>query len=377
LRARLEDAEFFFREDKKVRLYDRISNLKQVVFQERLGSLYDKVQRLKELVVFIAKEALHESDKELLENLQRAAQLCKIDLLTQMVGEFPNLQGIMGAIYALGDQENEVVARAIEEHYMPRFSGDTLPQSLEGSILSVAEKIDNLVSCFALDLIPTGSEDPHALRRQTMGIFLIVFDRGLPLLSPDVIRYSLDLLPSSLKADKDALEIKIKDFLVQRLENFFLAQEYAYDLVDAVIMTIMTRSFNPIPMQKQLDALVELRKTPGFTDILIPFKRVINILPAGEDDLSAPDPALFKESAEKTLYQRFQEIVSDLEIKIDQGEYRMALEAMTALKGPIDTFFDEVMVMDKDERVRNNRLSLLRSIGRIFLKIADFSKIVT
>ncbi|MGA1867311.1 MAG: glycine--tRNA ligase subunit beta [bacterium] len=374
LRARLQDAEFFFKEDKKIRLCDRVANLQLVVFHERVGSLYDKVLRLKELAVFIAHKVLPHSNASFVENLQRAAQLCKTDLLTQMVGEFPNLQGIMGRIYALADGEPSIVAQAIEEHYLPRFSGDTLPQSLEGSILSVAEKMDNMVSCFALGLIPTGSEDPHALRRQTLGIILITLAQGMPLLWEELISYSIDLLPSRLKGDKDVLEEKIKSFLEQRLENFFLAKEYAYDLIDAVIMT---RSYNPILMQKQLDALVTLRQRPEFTDILIPFKRVINILPSKQNELSAPDPTLFREAAETALHEKFQNSLGSLEEKIERGDYLKALEEMTTLKEPIDTFFDKVLVMDQDEGVRNNRLSLLWSIGKIFLKIADFSKIVT
>ena len=374
IKARLADAEFFYNEDTKSSLNDLIPKLKQVIFQENLGNLHDKIKRVKNIALYIAKYTRPDSDEQFIDNLQRAAMLCKCDLLTQMVGEFPNLQGIMGRIYALCDNEPDNVAQAIEEHYLPRFSQDKLPETLEGSILSVAEKTDNLVACFAQGFIPTGSEDPHALRRQTLGIFTIAQNKNLPFLSPGLISYAVDLMPDKLKEKREELYNSILQFLNQRLSNYFLAKGYTYDLVDAVLNT---KSYNPIQIEKQLKALFEFRQREEFENILIPFKRVINIIPKKQFQVTEPDINLFKEIEEKNLFNIFKEHLPDLEAKIEKGDYLMALQVMTALKDPIDSFFDHVLVMDKDEKICKNRLSLLGYIGSLFLKVADFSKIVT
>ena len=378
LKARLSDAAFFLEEDTKVSLSDRVESLKHVVFQEQLGSLYDKALRINGLATYLAEKIVEpgidvKEKDALLKSLERGALLCKCDLVTEMVGEFPELQGIMGREYARRSGESEAVAKAIFEHYLPRFAGDELPESLAGAILSLADKMDNLAGCFILGFIPTGSEDPHALRRQVQGMIQIVLSQGLVFPWEGFVNEGLLSFKSdNLKGLEDAVQ-KIHPFLIQRLNNFFLAQGFDYDLINAVLGA---ENPHPILVQKRLDALKRFRSEEAFDAILTPFKRVINILPDEAQKLQDVDPSLFTEDAEKKLFGIFKGLEDRLYKRIDRAEYLDALQEMVALKDPIDLFFDQVLVMDKKEALRNNRLALLSAIGRIFLRIADFSKIV-
>lgn len=378
LKARLSDAAFFLEEDTKVSLSDRVESLKHVVFQEQLGSLYDKALRINGLATYLAEKIVEpgidvKEKDALLNALERGALLCKCDLVTEMVGEFPELQGIMGREYARRSGESEAVAKAIFEHYLPRFAGDELPESLAGAILSLADKMDNLAGCFILGFIPTGSEDPHALRRQVQGMIQIVLSQGLVFPWEGFVNEGLLSFKSdNLKGLEDAVQ-KIHPFLIQRLNNFFLAQGFDYDLINAVLGA---ENPHPILVQKRLDALKRFRSEEAFDAILTPFKRVINILPDEAQKLQDVDPSLFTEDAEKKLFGIFKGLEDRLYKRIDRAEYLDALQEMVALKDPIDLFFDQVLVMDKKEALRNNRLALLSAIGRIFLRIADFSKIV-
>ena len=378
LKARLSDAAFFLEEDTKVSLSDRVESLKHVVFQEQLGSLYDKALRINGLATYLAEKIVEpgidvKEKDALLNALERGALLCKCDLVTEMVGEFPELQGIMGSEYARRSGESEAVAKAIFEHYLPRFAGDELPESLAGAILSLADKMDNLAGCFILGFIPTGSEDPHALRRQVQGMIQIVLSQGLVFPWEGFVNEGLLSFKSdNLKGLEDAVQ-KIHPFLIQRLNNFFLAQGFDYDLINAVLGA---ENPHPILVQKRLDALKRFRSEEAFGAILTPFKRVINILPDEAQKLQDVDPSLFTEDAEKKLFGIFKGLEDRLYKRIDRAEYLDALQEMVALKDPIDLFFDQVLVMDKKEALRNNRLALLSAIGRIFLRIADFSKIV-
>ena len=378
LKARLSDAAFFLEEDTKVSLSDRVESLKHVVFQEQLGSLYDKALRINGLATYLAEKIVEpgidvKEKDALLNALERGALLCKCDLVTEMVGEFPELQGIMGSEYARRSGESEAVAKAIFEHYLPRFAGDELPESLAGAILSLADKMDNLAGCFILGFIPTGSEDPHALRRQVQGMIQIVLSQGLVFPWEGFVNEGLLSFKSdNLKGLEDAVQ-KIHPFLIQRLNNFFLAQGFDYDLINAVLGA---ENPHPILVQKRLDALKRFRSEEAFDAILTPFKRVINILPDEAQKLQDVDPSLFTEDAEKKLFGIFKGLEDRLYKRIDRAEYLDALQEMVALKDPIDLFFDQVLVMDKKEALRNNRLALLSAIGRIFLRIADFSKIV-
>jgi glycyl-tRNA synthetase beta chain len=290
-----------------------------------------------------------------------------------MVGEFPELQGFMGKEYARISGEPEGVAQAIFEHYLPRFAGDKLPETIAGSILSLAEKMDNLAGCFFLGLIPTGSEDPHALRRQVQGMIQIILKQGMVFPWQEFVHEGL--LPFKAKNPEkfDEAVQRIHLFLIQRLNNFFLARSFDYDLINAVLAA---ENAHPVFVLKRLDALKMFRSQEAFGTILTPFKRVINILPEDTQKLQDVNPGLFTEDAERELFRIFKELEKGLYDWIDQAQYLEALQSMVALKEPIDVFFDQVLVMEKEESVRNNRLALLTSIGRIFLKIADFSKIV-
>ncbi|MGA1791561.1 MAG: glycine--tRNA ligase subunit beta [bacterium] len=378
LKARLSDAAFFLEEDTRVSLSDRIESLKHVVFQEQLGSLYDKALRIRGLATYLAESITEpgidvKEKNALVKALERGALLCKCDLVTEMVGEFPELQGVMGREYARRSGESEAAAKAIFEHYLPRFAGDELPESLAGAILSLADKMDNLAGCFILGLIPTGSEDPHALRRQVQGMIQIVLSLGLVFPWEGFVNKGLlSFKSNNLKGFEEAIQ-KIHLFLIQRLNNFFLAQGFDYDLINAVLGA---ENPHPIFVQKRLDALKCFRSEEAFGAILTPFKRVINILPDDAQKLQDVDPSLFTEDAERKLFGIFKGLEDGLYKRIDRAEYLDALQEMVALKDPIDLFFDQVLVMDKKEALRNNRLALLSAIGRIFLKIADFSKIV-
>jgi glycyl-tRNA synthetase beta chain len=399
LRARLSDAAFFLEEDTKVPLSDRVDSLKQVVFQEQLGSLYDKVLRIKGLARYLAdnleKPKLDSKGKQDLINIiERGALLCKCDLVTEMVGEFPELEGIMGREYARRSGEPDALAQAIFEHYLPRFAGDKPPDSLAGSILSLADKMDTLAGCFFLGLIPTGSEDPHALRRQVQGMIQIILNQDLIFPWEGFVTEGLSPFQSKDAAKFEEAVQRIHPFLIQRLNNFFLSRGFDYDLINAVLAA---ENQHPVFVQKRLEALNRFRSQEVFGAILIPFKRVINILPdygqkaqgaregvrviriqgkREREPIDDVDPGLFREDEEHRLFDIFKRLEGELYDQIGRAEYYEALQAMVALKEPIDAFFDKVLVMEKDESLKNNRLALLTSIGRVFLKIADFSKIV-
>ncbi|MGA1863762.1 MAG: glycine--tRNA ligase subunit beta [bacterium] len=378
LRARLSDAAFFLEEDTKTPLSDRVDSLKHVIFQEQLGSLYDKVLRIKNLARYLVekleKPRLDPKGKQDLINvIERGALLCKCDLVTEMVGEFPELEGVMGREYARRSGEPEAIAQAIFEHYLPRFAGDKLPDTLAGSILSLADKMDTLAGCFFLGFVPTGSEDPHALRRQVQGMIQIILNQDLVFPWEGFVTEGLSPFQTKDQVKFEEAVQRIYPFLIQRLNNFFIAQGFGYDLINAVLAA---ENVHPVFVQKRLEALNRFRSQEVFGAILIPFKRVINILPKDDQKLPEVDSGLFRESAENRLFDIFKGLAKGLYDQIDRAEYYEALQAMVALKEPIDAFFDQVLVMEKDDALRNNRLALLTAIGRVFLKIADFSKIV-
>ncbi len=368
LRARLADARFFFEEDRKVPLEKRLDALKKVVFHKLLGTSYDKVMRFRKLAAIIAAKAT----PALLESVDRTALLAKADLETQMVGEFSELQGIMGREYALLAGENPVIARAIYEHYLPIAAGGDLPQTDEGAIVGIADKIDTITGFFGVGLPPTGTADPYALRRQALGVINIILTKRYPLPLDFLIDESLKLLETSLK--KPAAEIKkdIRDFFAGRYSNQLIAQGFAYDTVESVLAGGLS---DIVEASEKIKALQAFRANPEFEPISIAFKRVDNIL----KDFSNPkvDTALFITDAERNLYAAANEILQQITASIAKNDYNLALKEMARLRPPVDAFFDGVMVMDKDEKVKFNRLSLLAEISATFHKIADFSKIVT
>jgi len=368
LRARLADASFFFEEDKKVPLEDRVESLKKVVFHTLLGTSHKKVARFRKLAVKIASKVKPSAKK----NVDRAALLAKADLESLMVGEFSELQGIMGREYALIAGEKPEIANAIYEHYLPIVAGGDLPQSDEGAIVGLADKMDTIAGFFGVGMPPTGTADPYALRRQALGIINIILSREYPLSLNFLIDESLALLKDVLKKPAEEVKKDILEFFKGRLQNQLIAQGYAYDTVDGVLSADIDELVEVI---EKVKALEEFRKHPDFEPVSVAFKRVDNILKdfkGGQFDVN-----LLVHDAEINLFSYFDNIKPRVEKGIAEKDFATALNKLAALRPHVDNFFDNVMVMDKDEKVRFNRQSLLAEISALFHKIADFSKIVT
>ncbi|KAF0219521.1 MAG: glycyl-tRNA synthetase beta [Geobacteraceae bacterium] len=365
LRARLSDARFFFEEDRKVPLDKRVEALKSVVYQAKLGTSHEKMGRFKALAESLAGE-LNPSVKE---KVSRAAWLCKADLVTGMVGEFPEVQGIMGREYALLQGEDPEVASAIAEHYLPTQAGGELPTSDIGAFVSIADKLDTICGCFGVGLIPTGTADPYALRRCALGIINIILHKGYPVSLKAVINHALELLANKLTRKREDVFADVMGFFEGRFVNL-MAGRFPSDVVDAVVAV----SFDNLNgTATKIAALAEFKNRPDFEPLAVAFKRVCNIVK--EPVVTPVDADLFQDSAEKELADAYQAVNSTVESKVAEGNYLAALTEIATLKGAIDTFFDKVMVMAEDERVKNNRLALLQQIRGLFRDIADFAKI--
>jgi glycyl-tRNA synthetase beta chain len=367
LRARLSDAAFFFEDDLKTPLEKRLEQLKKVVFQAKLGTSYEKVMRFKQLALWMTER----TDPTLREVVERASLLCKADLVTGMVGEFPKLQGIVGREYARLSGEKPEVAEAIYEHYLPGFAGDRLPSSPIGDIVSIADKMDTIVGCFGVGLVPTGTADPFGLRRQALGIIRIILEKKYPISLRGLIEESEKQLKEKMERPVGKVKEEVLDFFRVRYQNFLLDKGYPFDVTEAVI----SNSFGELlDIQHRIDALRTAREWKDFGSIVIGFKRAMNIL-KGLTSTMEINPSLFSEPVEKNLYQSFLKARENISRFLSQKDYETALLEMTQMKKPIDEFFDGVMVMVEDETVRNNRLALLDEIGKVFLRIADFSKL--
>lgn len=365
LRARLADAQFFFDEDRKKSLTGHREKLKTVVFQQGLGSMYKKTERLMGLVTAIVEDIVpdEESYETLATDARRAAELSKADLVTGMVTEFTELQGIMGREYALLDGEKPEVARAIDEQYMPRFAGDALPKTDLGFALSVADKIDNIVGTFSRGKIPTGSQDPFALRRQALGLVLMLIEQESGLLLSDLVDEACDLYDLD-DAARDKMQSDVADFIRLRLKNVLTERGVRYDVQEAVLADVDFVADVPVRA-----AYVERLLASGGADALVQsFVRVGNIARTAE--AGVVDAALFAADEEGALLSAYENAAAAR----DDGADPMAAEQMLAKA--IEAFFDEVMVMDKDERIKANRLSLLKAIDNYLLETADYSKIV-
>ena len=365
LRARLADAQFFFDEDRKKPLAEHREKLKTVVFQQGLGSMYEKTERLMGLVTAIVEDlAPDDAAYEVMaEDARRAAELSKADLVTGMVTEFTELQGIMGREYALLDGEKPEVARAIDEQYMPRFAGDELPQSALGFALSVADKIDNIVGTFSRGKIPTGSQDPFALRRQALGLVLMLIEHESGLLLSDLVDEACDLYALD-EAARDKMQADVADFIRLRLKNVLTERGVRYDVQEAVLTDVDLVANVPV-----CAAHVErLLASDGAETVVQSFVRVGNIARTAEE--GAVDADLFAAPEEGALLAAYENTAA----LFDEGEN--TLVADQELARAIDAFFDAVMVMDKDERIRKNRLTLLKVIDNYLLCTADYSKIV-
>lgn len=361
LKARLYDARFFFEEDMKRPLAERVADLRRVTWQEKLGSVYDKMERVRAIALYLA-DVIPGADRSALE---RAASLCKADLTTGMVGEFPELQGVMGREYALRQGEPRAVAAAIHEHYLPRFAGDKLPETPEGKALAVADRIDSIAGCFSVGLVPSGSEDPYALRRQAIGVIHILNESG-PHSLIDLIWKALDVLGDKVP-DKYRVKQEIVDFFRGRYYNLLTADGARYDSVEAVLAAGLDDLFD---VKVRLDALERFRSEEGSTAFITAVKRVNNIISKGAD--FPVEESLFREDAEKTLWREFNRVRERAGGLVPFE----TLHAYGALVPFINGFFDNVLVMDKDERIKNNRLGLLNEISATASAVASFSKLV-
>ncbi|MBW1955591.1 MAG: glycine--tRNA ligase subunit beta [Deltaproteobacteria bacterium] len=372
LRARLSDARFFFNSDLSETFDQRVEKLKGVLFQSELGTMHEKIQRVRDMAAYLADAAAMPSD--VIKDVKRAAWLCKADLVSQVVGEFPELQGIMGRVYAEKSGEPERVARALEEHYRPTHSGGVLPGDPVGALLSIADKLDSICGCFSVGLVPTGASDPYALRRQGIGIVLIMLSRNFQFSLEAAVQKSLSLFPEAVCKDAAAGE-KIFSFLQNRMVHLLAEEGYAKDVIQAVT----TVSSDCVPdVWARVKALDHLKKAPDFEPLAVAFKRVVNIIKqAGGGAVPEVKESLFSDKSEKALYAAYQKTARDVEQLLKKGAYEKALVRIASLREPVDAFFDAVLVMTKDGRVRLNRLAVLSLIAGLFERIADFSKIST
>lgn len=369
LRARLADAQFFFDEDRKKRLEEHAEKLKTVVFQEGLGTVYDKSLRLEKLAGKIA-DAIG-ADAAEKKAAERAARLSKADLVTGMVTEFTELQGVMGKEYARLDGEGEDVAVAIDEHYMPRFSGDLQPKTCAGLVVSLADKMDNIVATFSRGLIPTGSQDPFALRRQALGVVRSVIEAGVAVSLRDLVTWTMDLLKIADDRAREKMQSDVADFMRLRLKNVLAEEGVRYDVADAVLGDIddLRR------VLLRANAVAEQLAAPDTAVAVQAFVRVAN-LAAKADGTADIDAALFETEEEKELMKAYTSAKSAAESLIEAHDYVGAIDDFKDLAEPINAFFDAVMVMADDKNVRRNRLALLRGIDDLLREAADFSKIV-
>lgn len=371
LGARLEDAKFFYSEDIKKPLEGYVEELKTTIFQEKLGTLYDKTVRIQNLAIKIGQYL--EVGEETQKNIKRAGYLSKADLVTAMVDEFSELQGIMGRQYAINSGENEIVSLAIYEQYLPRYSGDDCPTTTAGSILSIADKLDTIAGSFAIGIQPTGSQDPYGLRRQALGIINILLDKKMNLSLKEAIDYSLYIYveENGLAFDYKEKKRQIEEFFKNRIRNLFIDMGIRYDIVDSVLGTNIDDVYD---LKLRVDKLNTWLEEEEVEETLVAFNRVSNLAEKAVSDKVIED--LFTEEEEIDLYKAYIEIKKEVLKLLDNKEYDKALEKFNLLKEPIDKFFDEVMVMVDNEEIRNNRLGLLKKIYDTMLMICDLSKVV-
>jgi len=364
IRARLEDAVFFWNQDRKQTLHSRAAQLDSMTFQKRLGSLGDKQTRIAAIATALAGQLGFN-----VEQVQRAAALCKCDLVTSMVFEFPELQGIMGRYYALHDGEDEAVARALDEQYQPRFAGDSLPASGTGQLLAIAERLDTLVGIFAIGQTPTGDKDPFGLRRSALGLLRILIEKQLDL----DLRTFIDTAANNFPDDLDAASIgdPLFSFMMERLRAWYLDAGYEIQVFEAVLARQPQR---PLDFDQRMRAVRVFRALPEADSLAAANKRIRNILRKADTAIPATyNTALLQETAEQALAAALQALDTQTRPLFEQRDYTNALCQLAALQVPVDKFFDDVMVMTDDVALRDNRLALLQVLSELFLQVADIS----
>jgi glycyl-tRNA synthetase beta chain len=366
LRARLADAAFFWDTDQKTRMLDRELVLRNVLFQEKLGSYYDKTQRVLKILPEVT-QALGRSD--LLEDLNTAAHLFKCDLVTEMVKEFPDLQGIVGGLYARAEGYSSNVWRAIYEQYLPKSTAAPSPSSDTGTILALVDRLDSVCGCFSAGIVPSGSGDPFAIRRQGNGILKIIFDHRLHLSLDRLARWSLETYGL---ASKERLT-ELREFFEGRLRFLFEEMGFAYDCINAVVAAGFD---DPLDSLERLKALLELRNEADFLSLASNFRRIANILTQAGTAEDSPNPAMLRDSAESALWEKYLQVQPEVEAARKKHDYSSALRSLASMRFVVDEFFLKVMVMAEDPAIRINRLALLNCIAQLFRSIADISRIV-
>ncbi len=368
IRPRLADAAFFWDQDRKQRLEQRVEALKQVVFQNQLGSLYDKCVRIAELSVWLAGKLGLDH-----QHCRQAAMLCKADLLTNMVGEFPELQGIMGRYYARHERQPDAVALAIEDHYRPRFAGDTLAANPIGQVLAVADKIDTLVGIFGIGQPPTGDKDPFGLRRAALGVLRQLIEGALDIDLQQLLQVAVRSYGDSLTQPQTAEQVFA--FMMERLRAYYTDLGVAVDTFEAVLAQAPP---SPLDFAARVQAVRTFRELPAAASLAAANKRISNILTKQAAGVTLPagtDPALFASDEEQVLHQAMARLAGEVAPLFARKDYVAALRCLAELREPVDRFFDKVMVMVDDARVRNNRLALLNQLRALFLHTADLSRL--
>ncbi len=365
IRARLSDAQFFYHTDLKHRLESRLEELKKVLFQHKLGTLFDKSQRISMLAGYLGQQLGTDTKQT-----QRAGLLAKADLVTAMVSEFPELQGVMGYYYATKDGESEAVALAVREHYQPRFSGDTLPESDMGCLVSIADKIDTLIGLFGVNQPPSGEKDPFGLRRAALGVLRILIEKKLPLDLLEMLNQAAAGYGPKL-VNPSAVE-QTFDFMMERLRAWYLDRGVEPEVFSSVLARMPTQALD---FHYRVQAVQHFQSLPEAKALAAAHKRVSNILkdPDGEWRNHPVNPTLLTDAAEHQLLAAMEQKNKEVEPLFHKAQYTEVLTNLAALRAPIDRFFDEVMVMVADEKLRNNRLALLYQLQRLFLQVADIS----
>lgn len=377
LNAKLKDSIFFLNEDLKIRLEERVEALKGVVFQAKLGTIHDRVMRLQKLSLDIVRSFEFPNRATVEEKVQRAALLSKADLVTQMVKEFPDLQGIIGSEYAKREGEDKEICNAIYEHYLPKGPVDHLPSTYTSSILAIADKIDTIVGFYAIGLIPTGSEDPYGIRRASLGLLKILLENKYPILFDDLMEWTFSRYGTKITCDRNTIKSQILAFQKDRLKNILLDKNFKDDIIDAVLCSGLGR-FDQL--SKKLSDLSSISKAKYFLEAAKVIERVSNILKGDKkarEGAAKVNPSLFKEQLEKDLWDIYEKNKAGIEKKIAEGNYIEATKIYAkAFHDPIHLFFEKVVVNAEDQSLRANRFALLRAIHAAYVeKVADLSKI--
>lgn len=368
LRARLADAKFFFETDKHEKLRDRVEKLKEIVYQAKLGTLYDKAERLSKLTAFIGSKM--DVNRK---HAEDAGLLAKADLLTSMVGEFPELQGVMGEYYARHDHESDEVALALREQYLPRFAGDALPATKLGQALAIADRLDLLVGSFGINQIPTGDKDPYGLRRAALGVVRVLVESRLDLDVQELLTHAVEGYQKNVKLENKEVIPQVMNFIRERLRAWYQDQQVTPDVFAAVAALEVT---NLLDFNKRILAVQSFKKLSEAEALSVANKRVKNILDKNLDNGQRDHQVCVEdlvETAEKVLASELKRKKSEIDCLSNEGKYDQVLLKLASLREPVDNFFDKVMVMDENEKLRKNRISILKELRGMFLQVADIA----